>query len=435
MKPFRSPKHTLSEKLFEKALKLIPGGVNSPVRAFRSVERHPLFIQGGKGSRLKDVDGNSYIDYVCTWGPSILGHAHPSITKAVSSQMKNGLSFGAPHSLEIQMATQIQKLFPSIRKVRMCNSGTEATMSCIRLARGFTKRDLILKFEGCYHGHVDSLLVKAGSGALTFGQPDSAGVPAHLAQLTLTLPFNDRDAVEKVIRERGREIAAVILEPIPANAGLYLPRPGYLEYLRKITSEFGILLIFDEVMTGFRVAPGGVQALYGIQPDLTALGKIIGGGLPVGAFGGASEIMDCLAPNGPVYQAGTLSGNPLALSAGLANIQELLRSKGHKLLEKRGKALEKGMVASAKKHGIPVQFPRIGSMFCAYFTEEPVHHLADAKKSNIPRFIRFFKGMLERGIYLAPSQFEAGFISTAHSEEDIETTIRAADETLRSLKT
>ncbi len=428
---------TLSSKLFAEALKLIPGGVNSPVRAFRSVERTPLFIQRGKGSRLYDVDGNSYIDYVCTWGPSILGHAHPAIRKAVSKQLKNGLSFGAPHSLEIQMAAEIIKLYPSIGKIRMCNSGTEATMSCIRLARGFTQRDLIVKFEGCYHGHVDSLLVKAGSGALTFGQPDSAGVPADLAKLTLTLPFNDADAVKEILACHRNKIAAIIIEPIPANAGLYLPKPGYLELLRKITSEHGILLIFDEVMTGFRVAPGGAQELYGIKPDLTALGKIMGGGLPAGAFGGCSEIMDCLAPSGPVYQAGTLSGNPLALAAGLANIRQLLSSHGtnaYRLLEVRGKELQKGFKAAAKKHKIPIQFQRIGSMFCAYFIDQAVSNLADAKKSDIPRFVRFFKGMLERGVYLAPSQFEAGFISTAHSEKDIETTLRAAADSLASLK-
>jgi len=428
----------LSRKLFSEALKLIPGGVNSPVRAFRAVGGEPLFIQRAKGSRLHDVDGNEYIDYVCTWGPAILGHAHPAISRAISAQLKNGASFGAPHAIEVQMAGILAQFYPSIKKVRMCNSGTEATMSCIRLARGFTGRKRIIKFEGCYHGHVDSLLVKAGSGALTFGQPDSAGVPDELASLTTAMPFNDPEAVRQAFMEKSHEIAAVILEPIPANAGLYLPKPGYLEFLRKITQEHESLLIFDEVMTGFRVAPGGAQELYGIHPDLTALGKIIGGGLPVGAFGGASEIMDCLAPTGPVYQAGTLSGNPLALAAGIANIEQLVLQRleettPYRKLESRGAEMEAGMRALAGKANVAIQFQRIGSMFCIYFSSQPIHDLADARTSNTQRFARFFNEMLLRGIYLAPSQFEAGFISLAHSEQDVETTLCAAAEVMTLL--
>ena len=431
-------KQELSRKLFEEALKIIPGGVNSPVRAFRAVGGNPFMVQRAKGSRLFDVDGNEFIDYVGTWGPAILGHAHSAILHAVSEQLRNGLSFGTCHPLEIRMAQLIIQLYPSIQKVRMCNSGTEATMSCIRLARGFTQRDLIVKFEGCYHGHVDSLLVKAGSGALTFGQPDSAGIPAELAKLTLTLPFNDADSLHQIFATHGKNIAGVIVEPVPGNAGLYLPRPGYLELLRELTQKHSSLLIFDEVMTGFRLAPGGAQEIYKITPDLTALGKIIGGGLPVGAFGGRAEIMNHLAPLGPVYQAGTLSGNPLALSAGIANLNELTnktegRPSVYEILEQRGQQLEQGMKRVAAKYRVDVQFNRIGSMFCGFFCAEPVHHLGDAKKSDTARFARFFQGMLERGVYLAPSQFEAGFICAAHTEEDVEQTLRAADATFAEL--
>jgi len=438
MPKLRSLAHVLSEKLYAQAEQLMPAGVNSPVRAFRAVEGTPFFVQRAKGSRLFDIDDNEYIDYVCTWGPAILGHAHPRILSAIAGQLRNGTSFGTPHPLEVKMAKLIASLYPSIRKLRMCNSGTEATMSCIRLARGFTGRKQIIKFDGCYHGHVDSLLVKAGSGALTFGQPDSAGVPEEVARLTITLPFNNEQAVRHAFRESGRETAAVILEPIPANAGLYLPRPGYLEFLRGITRERGALLIFDEVMTGFRVAPGGAQELYGVQPDLTALGKIIGGGLPVGAFGGPAEIMDRLAPLGPVYQAGTLSGNPLAMAAGIANIEQLVeRKKGapdpYRQLDERGAALETGVRDSAARAGVPLQLQRIGSLFCAYFSPRPVHNLADARAADTKCFARFFHEMLRRGIYLAPSQFEAGFISLAHSEDDIETTIRAASEAMQVL--
>jgi glutamate-1-semialdehyde 2,1-aminomutase len=398
--PADGKKASLSSKLFEEARKIIPGGVNSPVRAFRAVGGDPLFIQRAKGSRVYDVDGREYIDYVCTWGPAVLGHSNAAVNHAIYEQLKNGTSYGAPHLLEIRMATLITQLYPSIQKVRMCNSGTEATMSCIRLARGFTKRDLIVKFDGCYHGHADSLLVKAGSGALTFGQPDSAGVPADLARLTLTLPFNDLDAVRSVFREKGKEIAGIILEPVPGNAGLYLPQPGYLDALQQICREHGALLIFDEVMTGFRLAAGGAQEKFGITPDLTALGKIIGGGLPVGAFGGRADIMDHLAPLGPVYQAGTLSGNPLALAAGIAQIEQLTSTpKGspspYQELEDRGAQLEEGMVKLARKHGVTSQFNRMGSMFCGYFCEGPVHNLADAKRSDTARFTKFFKTLLE----------------------------------------
>ncbi len=426
--------HTKSKKLFAEALKYIPGGVNSPVRAFRAVGGQPFFVNKAKGARVWDVDGNELIDYVCTWGPAILGHAHPKIISAVKSAAERGTSFGIPNPSEVTMATLIRKFFPSVEKVRMTNSGTEACMSAIRLARGFTRRDKIIKFDGCYHGHADSLLVKAGSGALTFGHPDSAGVPADFAKYTLVLPFNDEKAVTAAFAANKNEIAAIIVEPVPGNAGLYLPKPGYLEFLRKITKANGTLLILDEVMTGFRVAPGGAQERFGVVPDLTCLGKIIGGGLPVGAFGGRADIMDYLAPLGPVYQAGTLSGNPIAMAAGIAALGELSKgTRGTNLyskLEASGAQLEEGMREAAKSAGIPVQFNRCGSMFCAYFTSGPVWNLAEAMKSDRERFKKFFHGMLEEGIYLAPSQFEAGFISTAHTVRDIETTIRAAKKVL-----
>jgi glutamate-1-semialdehyde 2,1-aminomutase len=430
MKPSRLDQ-SRSKRFFQAALRIIPGGVNSPVRAFRAVRGTPFFVARAKGSLLTDVDGNRYIDYVCTWGPSILGHAHPAILRAISRQLAKGISFGAPHPAELDMARLVTRFYPSVQKVRMCNSGTEATMACVRLARGFTGRNRIIKFDGCYHGHVDSLLVKAGSGALTFGQPDSRGIPPSLASLTTVLPFNNEEAVRHAVRRWKNEIAAVILEPIPANAGLYLPRPDYLEFLRKITHQHGIALIFDEVMTGFRVAPGGVQQLYGIRPDLTALGKIIGGGLPVGAFGGRSEIMDCLAPVGPVYQAGTLSGNPLAMAAGIANVEQLTCGKAtlsgnYALLDQRGHALVDGLRNLARRNNVPVQTQQIGSMICLFFTNRPVHNLDDAKTSDTQRFGRFFHAMLTQGVYFPPSQFETAFLSTEHSEANIEATLRAA---------
>jgi glutamate-1-semialdehyde 2,1-aminomutase len=429
-----------SEALFAEALKHIPGGVNSPVRAFRAVGGQPFFVQRAAGSRIWDVDGNEYVDYVCTWGPAILGHAHPRIIAAVKEAADHGTSFGIPNAHEVTMAQRIKALVPSVEKVRVVNSGTEACMSAIRLARGFTRRDKIIKFEGCYHGHADYLLVKAGSGALTFGNPDSAGVPADFAKHTIVLPFNDTGAVKAAFAANPGQIAAVILEPVPGNAGLYLPRPGYLEALREFTETEGAVLIFDEVMTGFRLAPGGAQERFGVKPDLSCFGKIIGGGLPVGAFGGRADIMDCLAPLGPVYQAGTLSGNPLAMAAGIAALDELCppqtggKTPGvHQLLEERGAQLEAGLKRAAEAAGVPVQFARCGSMFCGYFTSEPVHNLDDALKADRQRFAKFFHGLLERGVYLAPSQFEAGFISAAHTPEDIDRTIAAATEVLKKL--
>jgi glutamate-1-semialdehyde 2,1-aminomutase len=422
-----------SEKLFAEALKYIPGGVNSPVRAFRAVGGHPFFVNQATGARVWDVDGHELIDYVCTWGPAILGHAHPKIISAVIAAAKHGTSFGIPNPFEVKMAKLICERFPAIQKVRMTNSGTEACMSAIRLARGFTRRDKIIKFDGCYHGHADSLLVKAGSGALTFGNPDSAGVPADFAKHTIVLPFNNIDAVKAAFAANKKEIAAIIVEPVPGNAGLYLPKPGYLEFLRKITQANGALLILDEVMTGFRLAPGGAQERFNVSSDLTCLGKIIGGGLPVGAFGGRADIMDHLAPLGPVYQAGTLSGNPIAMAAGIAALEELGKGKVYARLESSGAQLEEGMREAAKATRIPVQFNRCGSMFCAYFTSEPVWNLADAMKSDRARFTRFFHGMLKEGVYLAPSQFEAGFISAAHTKADIDATICAARKVFHNL--
>jgi glutamate-1-semialdehyde 2,1-aminomutase len=421
-----------SDELFAEALKWIPGGVNSPVRAFRGVGGNPFFAERAKGCRVWDVDGNDYVDYVGTWGPAIHGHAFPPIIEAVREAALRGTSFGIPNPLEVAMAKLITDAIPSVKKVRMCNSGTEATMSAIRLARGFTKRDKIIKFDGCYHGHVDSLLVKAGSGALTFGNPDSAGVPKSFTEHTIVAPFNDEEALRAIFAANKDAIAGIIVEPVPGNAGLYVPKPGYLEFLRKITAENGALLIFDEVMTGFRLARGGAQERFGITPDLSCFGKIIGGGLPVGAFGGRVEIMDMLAPLGPVYQAGTLSGNPLAMAAGIAALQALT-SEVYQVLEAAGAALEAGMREAAKAANIPVTFNRVGSMFCGYFTFEPVFNLADAMKADRQRFAKFFHGMLQEGVYLAPSQFEAGFISTAHSSEDIEKTVRAARKVLGTL--
>ncbi len=442
-----------SEQLFAEALKHIPGGVNSPVRAFRAVGGQPFFVNRASGAHVFDVDGNELIDYVGTWGPAILGHAHPKVIAAVQQAAVNGTSFGIPNPYEVTMAKLITSIVPSVKKVRMCNSGTEACMSAIRLARGFTRRDKIVKFDGCYHGHADSLLVKAGSGALTFGHPDSAGVPASFTQHTIVLPFNDEEAVKAAFAANQNQIAGIIIEPVPGNAGLYLPRPGYLEFLRTVTSENGALLIFDEVMTGFRLALGGAQQRFGITPDLSCFGKIIGGGLPVGAFGGRAEIMDCLAPLGPVYQAGTLSGNPLAMAAGLATLEGLgatltptistskdkAMSEGcergtvYERLEQLGSQLEAGMRDAAKSAGVSVTFNRCGSMFCGYFTSEPVLNLGDAMKSDRERFKKFFHGMLDAGVYLAPSQFEAGFLSVAHSESDMETTIQAAAKVMKNL--
>jgi glutamate-1-semialdehyde 2,1-aminomutase len=422
-----------SDALFAEALKLIPGGVNSPVRAFRAVGGQPFFVNRAQGARVYDIDDHEYLDYVCTWGPAILGHAHPRIIATIQQTALNGTSFGIPNPLEVQMARLITQLVPSIQKVRMCNSGTEATMSAIRLARGFTGRDKIIKFEGCYHGHVDSLLVKAGSGALTFGHPDSLGVPEAFTQHTIVLPFNDMEAVKAVFKTYPKQIAAIILEPVPGNSGLYLPQPGYLKQMRQLTIQHDSLLIFDEVMTGFRLAKGGAQELFGITPDLSCFGKIIGGGLPVGAFGGRADIMDCLAPLGGVYQAGTLSGNPLAMAAGIAALEELQRADAYRRLDYLGQQLETGMKDAARAAGVAVRFNRIGSMFCAYFTDQPVDNLTDATTSDKQRFAHYFHGMLEHGIYVAPSQFEAGFISLAHTEQDIEKTVAAARDVLKGV--
>jgi glutamate-1-semialdehyde 2,1-aminomutase len=424
---------TQSEKLFAEALNCIPGGVNSPVRAFRAVGGHPFFVNRASGSKIWDVDGNELIDYVGTWGPAILGHAHPKIISAVKAAADHGTSFGIPNPLEVTMAKLICERVPSVKKIRMTSSGTEACMSSIRLARGFTRRDKIIKFDGCYHGHADSLLVRAGSGALTFGNPDSAGVPAAFTQHTIVLPYNNVEAVKACFAANQNQIAGIIVEPVPGNAGLYLPQPDYLEFLSEITKAHGALLIFDEVMTGFRLARGGAQERFGITPDLSTFGKVIGGGLPVGAFGGRAEIMDCLAPLGPVYQAGTLSGNPLAMAAGLANLEELEASGAYAKLEKLGEQLAAGMKDAAKSAGVPVQINSCGSMFCTYFTSAPVHNVADALKSDRERFKKFFHGMLDAGFYFAPSQFEAGFISTAHSSADIEETVGAAAKIMRGL--
>jgi glutamate-1-semialdehyde 2,1-aminomutase len=422
--------HTQSRLDFHHAQQLIPGGVNSPVRAFRGVGGEPFFVKRAQGARIWDVDGNEYIDYVGTWGPAILGHAPPVVIDAIREAAPHGVSFGIPHPGEIEMAALIRSWVPSIEKVRMVNSGTEATMSAIRLARGFTGRDKIVKFDGCYHGHADSLLVKAGSGALTHGEPDSAGVPAAFASLTITLPFNDPVAIRSLFMAEGSTIAAVILEPIPANAGLYFPQPGFLELLRQQCSEYGAVLIFDEVMTGFRVARGGAQEVYGVTPDLTALGKVIGGGLPVGAFGGRADIMDCLSPLGPVYQAGTLSGNPLAMAAGLAQLRELDRLNGWTRLEELGAALEEGIRGILRGREDRFTWHRIGSMFCLFSTGGPVNSLADAQRSDRAAFGRFFHRCMEAGVYLAPSQFETGFISLAHTDLDIGQTVRTIADAL-----
>jgi glutamate-1-semialdehyde 2,1-aminomutase len=422
-----------SSELFTRAQLRIPGGVNSPVRAFRNVDGAPFFVSRAKGAKICDVDGKEYIDYVGSWGPAILGHAPKVVVDAVREAATRGLSFGIPNPLEVEMAELICDWVPSIEKVRMVNSGTEATMSCIRLARGFTGRDRIIKFDGCYHGHVDGLLVKTGSGALTHGQPDSAGVPQAFADLTISLQFNHAELVRKAFAENRGKIAAVIVEPVPANAGLYLPSDDFLSILRKECTDNDAVLIFDEVITGFRLARGGAQETYAVKPDLTALGKVIGGGLPVGAFGGRAEIMDQLSPDGPVYQAGTLSGNPLAMAAGLAQLRELERINGWKSLEEVGAQFEKLTRKAIKNTNTEVTFHRVGSMFCLFFEPGPIFDLAGARRSDLKRFARFFHACLKRGIYFAPSQFETGFISTAHTPDDLERTGAAIHEVLAAL--
>lgn len=423
----------LSQKLFALAKQHIPGGVNSPVRAFRNVGGEPFFVRRAKGCRIEDVDGRSLIDYVGTWGPAILGHAPNVVLEAIHHAAKDGVSFGIPNLYEVEMAQLLCKWVPGVEKVRMVNSGTEATMSCIRLARGFTGRNRIVKFDGCYHGHVDALLVAAGSGALTHGKPDSAGIPASYAELTTVLPYNDVAALEECFAKQGDEIAAIIVESYPANAGLILPQPGYLAKLREITQKHGALLIFDEVMTGFRVAKGGVQELERITADLIAMGKVIGGGLPVGAFGGRADIMNMLAPDGPVYQAGTLSGNPLALAAGMAQLHELERQQGWRRLDDLGKIMEDAVLDALKRTGRNYQWYRTGSMFCLFFTEKPVRNLTDAKTSDLAAFRKFFLHCLDKGVYFAPSQFETGFISLAHSPDDLAQTAEVVSGALQCL--
>lgn len=421
-----------SQNLFEKAKKLIPGGVNSPVRAFRSVGGTPFFTDKASGSRLTTVDGQELVDYVCTWGPAIHGHDHPVIREAISQALSKGTSFGTPGPAEVEMAELIVELVPSVEKVRMCNSGTEATMSAIRLARGYTGRDKIIKFAGCYHGHVDSLLVKAGSGALTLGNPDSAGVPASFAAETLVLPYNDLDAVTETVSSQPDQVAAIIVEPYPANCGLILPLPGYLEGLRRLCSQFGVVLIFDEVMTGFRLGLGGVQERTGITPDLTAMGKIIGGGLPVGAFGGKAEIMDHLAPLGPVYQAGTLSGNPLAMAAGIASLKLLKETNPYERLELMGQEIASGLIKLAESKSIPLQVPQVGSMFCLFFSEQTVTNYEQAVAAKHEIFNNFFHHCLKGEVYLPPSSYETCFISSAHQQEDISKTLETFESAFSS---
>ncbi|UIO44218.1 glutamate-1-semialdehyde 2,1-aminomutase [Brevibacillus brevis] len=420
-----------STQLFAEAQHYIPGGVNSPVRAFKSVGGNPVYIEKGEGSRIFDVDGNSYIDYIGSWGPLILGHAHPRVLAAITEVAALGTSFGAPTERETEMAKLVCEIVPSVEVVRMVNSGTEATMSALRLARGYTRRNKIMKFEGCYHGHADSLLIKAGSGVATLGLPDSPGVPEGTAHNTITVPYNDLESVKLAFETFGDDLAAVIVEPIGGNMGVVPPQPGFLEGLREITEKHGTLLIFDEVMTGFRVALGGAQELYGITPDLTTMGKVIGGGLPVGAYGGKREIMQQVAPAGPIYQAGTLSGNPLAMAAGLTTLQELSKPGAYERLEKMSARLAEGLADNAKKLGIPHTLNRVGSMVCLFFTETPVINYETAKTSDLERFSAYFSYLLEEGVMIPPSQFEGMFVSLAHTDEDIERTIEASYQAMK----
>lgn len=422
-----------SVQAFTEAKQYIPGGVNSPVRAFKSVGGNPVFIAKGEGSRITDVDGNAYLDYIGSWGPLILGHSHPNVLKAILDTAVLGTSFGAPTERETEMAKLVCDIVPSVEIVRMVNSGTEATMSALRLARGYTKRDKIMKFEGCYHGHADSLLIKAGSGVATLGLPDSPGVPSSTAVNTITVPYNDLESVRLAFENFGHELAAVIVEPIAGNMGVVPPQPGFLEGLREITRQYGTVFIIDEVMTGFRVARGGAQDLYKIDPDLTTMGKVIGGGLPVGAYGGKREIMEQMAPAGPIYQAGTLSGNPLAMAAGIATLNELGKPGVYEQLEVRSARLAEGLIDNARKVGLPYTMNRVGSMVCLFFTETPVINYETAKTSDLERFSKYFHYLLEEGVMLPPSQFEGMFVSTAHTEDDIEFTIEAAYRAMKRL--
>ncbi|HUV77354.1 MAG TPA: glutamate-1-semialdehyde 2,1-aminomutase [Desulfobacterales bacterium] len=424
-----------SQMLFDLAQDVIPGGVNSPARACKAVGTQPVFINHADGCMIYDEDGNSFIDYIGSWGPMILGHRHPAVIEAILAVLKRGTSFGAPTDLETRLAEMVIDRVPSMEMVRMVNSGTEATMSAIRLARGFTGRDTIIKFDGCYHGHADTLLVEAGSGVATLSIPGSPGVPESFVAHTLSLPYNDIDRVSKVMEARGEKIACIIVEPVAGNMGLVLPGDGFLQALRALTEENGSLLVFDEVMTGFRVARGGAQSVYGISPDLTCLGKIIGGGLPVGAYGGRREIMEYVAPRGPVYQAGTLSGNPLAMAAGIATLSQLNEPGFYETLDGKSARLATGLERAAENAGIKVMVERAGSMLGLFFTDRPVRNFDDAKTSNLKMFSDYYKGMLEEGIYLAPSQFEALFVSAAHDTEHIDTTIKAAETVMDRLKT
>ena len=418
----------------ERARDLIPGGVNSPVRACRSVGMDPLFIDRAQGCRIYDVDGNSFIDFVGSWGPMILGHRHPAVVEALVRALEKGTSFGAPTELELELAQMIIDAVPAVEMVRMVNSGTEATMSAIRLARGVTGRDMIIKFDGCYHGHADALLVEAGSGVATLSIPGSPGVPQAFVDCTLSMPYNDVETVSRVMMERGNRIAAVIVEPVAGNMGLVAPKNNFLQSLRKLCDQHGALLIFDEVMTGFRVAYGGAQSLYNIQPDLSCFGKVIGGGLPVGAYGGRRELMVQIAPQGPVYQAGTLSGNPLAMTAGIATLKEIAKPGFYENLESKSQILADGLGKAAQRAGIAIAQARVGSMMGLYFTDSAVENFQDAKRSDLNRFAAYYRGMLAKGIYLAPSQFEALFMSAAHSEDIIDQTIAAAAEVFLKLK-
>ncbi len=423
-----------SEELFRKAVQLMPGGVNSPVRAFRAVGGAPVFIASGQGARVRDVDGNEYLDFVLSWGPLILGHCQPEVMDALAEVLKTGTSFGASTPGEVALAEEIVKAFPSIERVRLVNSGTEATLSALRLARAATGRDKILKFEGCYHGHSDSLLVKAGSGVATLGLPDSPGVPRALAELTITIPYNDFETLERAFDTHRNQLAAALVEPVAGNMGVVPPKDGFLERLRALTEEQGTVLIFDDVITGFRVAYGGAQQLYGVRPDLTTLWKVIGGGLPVGAYGGKASLMDLVAPSGPVYQAGTLSGNPLAVAAGLKTLEVLRRPGTYERLEALGKRLAEGIGTQAKQAGIPLVVNRIGSMMTAFFSRNPVTDYASAKMSDTGMFARFFSVLLDKGVYFPPSQFEAFFVSTAHTEEDIDRAVFLAGESIEEIR-